>query len=1530
MSTRAVALLSCRIPGKAPASAVLLGFVTGVLANASCRGDDPTPEAPRVAVSTQAQTTRADVLLVVGDATLSADDRIVRDRLAGRGWTVEVKDDDVVVAADGEARRLIVVSETSLSAKITDKFTPVASPVMTLEPAIADDLGMTAGNWQVDFGEVIGATQLSILEPSHPLAAGRAGTLTVASGTTKFHWYQPGANAVRAVALASDPGKAAVFGYEAGKTMVSGVAPARRVGFFAGSPTPSSLTEDGWLLFDAAVTWATRSRESLLVAAARPLPAADEVLRARTESLGFGVHVRTGAEVQASHCAGKAVVVISESTESATVDDRLRDIPVPTVSLEPALFDEMGMTGLTWLTHYGVVENQTRIQIVSPQHALAAGYTGTLTVASSLAKLSWGVPAASATVVATAVVQTPGSSVPASQAAVIFSYPKGASMVGLSAPARRVGWMAGHPAATALNNAGLALFDAAVLWAADPATDCSSTNSNGLACTAPNGCDTGTCQQGVCQLAAPSPACNLVPRLGCVYEPSPGVLRAIFGYSNTTSPGQNLSLPPGTQAATGNNFLTGGTSAIAQPTWFQAGDHPVAFTVDLAPGQRVTWNLGKKSVTATGAVSSTAECTVNNSGGEGPVLVVDGTSHLIAPDVARIAPSRILPTGDGLGPIAGTYEVTPNGEATYSLPLAVLPGINGLTPEVSLNYASGAGNGLLGVGWSVAGLSSITRCPKTFRMNGEPRQVTFSSVGTGNAGDDQACLDGVPMLRDGDVFRTKIENFSKIEQLIDANNEPYWKVWARDGRVLTYEHKGSRARPKLFDGSLAPNQVIVAWPISKIEDRFGNKIEFEYEYDVPADAPIGGDGPSILDRRPTRITYGVKREIRFHYVARPAHDYQESFVSGVRLMTTKLLDRVEIVGPDGTAVPRVYKQYRLTYAANPDNVTDWTNRPGAKSITGRSLLEKVEECDGAGRCKPPLNFEWERGSWQFERNEVAGPAPPILSFADVNVDGRIDVITGEVDTGDFICSRVPNPVVTLETRREVFARCGVIDRDDILLQRSICELASQPCFATTRWARYQYALNTSSSAGGFTARLAGAVDLTANTHFSTFAETVRTLPSPLVENLNGSQTPEVVFVDSFAVPGAGPVFYFGTWSLGGGLQSGLDDPIRPTVLGVPPLSISIADTNGDGTLELIKPYSLAVNWGSYAGGIGLPVYLGPVVGAQSDPEQGAAMDLDGAGVATLYTWTNDGTPGVRSHPFLHVLHRVPYFADLNGDGLLDAVDRGTASATSKKIFLGSGRGVAREQLAPLPAFADLDVAAESRQDYGVRSADFDMDGKADFVVFRFANSAEANFLKGNSFRRMNLASASAMSPNVTGGTAERGGHIVDFDGDGLPDIVRQEGNTLVVYRRTGRRPDMLTKVRRGVGTATSGVIFSDTEFRYASIIDPAVYTPVNCAAPAGAPPCNEAQQDIMRSGMWVVREVETDAATSSTLDKRRFSYTYEDGRRDRKSGRFLASANSTPWTQAAMRARRSSTTWGAMGTLARPSQSLTRRPGLGS
>jgi hypothetical protein len=134
------------------------------------------------------------------------------------------------------------------------RFKTVAVPVVTLDPQLFDDMGMTT-TATTNFGTTATQKNVTITNATHPMAAGLSGTVQVTSATTTFGWGVVNANAAKIATLTTDATKATDFGYDTNAVMPRLIAPRRRVGFFY-TASSAGLTTNGGLLFDNAIKWA--------------------------------------------------------------------------------------------------------------------------------------------------------------------------------------------------------------------------------------------------------------------------------------------------------------------------------------------------------------------------------------------------------------------------------------------------------------------------------------------------------------------------------------------------------------------------------------------------------------------------------------------------------------------------------------------------------------------------------------------------------------------------------------------------------------------------------------------------------------------------------------------------------------------------------------------------------------------------------------------------------------------------------------------------------------------------------------------------------------------------------------------------------------------------------------------------------------------------------------------------------------------------------------------------------------------------
>ena len=109
-----------------------------------------------------------------------------------------------------------------------------------------------------------------------------------------------------------------------------------------------------------------------------------------------------------------------------------------------------------------------------------------------------------------------------------------------------------------------------------------------------------------------------------------------------------------------------------------------------------------------------------------------------------VSPSRLITANatnavEVPGAMPGSFSVSDSGKANYVIPIEVPPGRAGLQPSLSLVYSSTRANGVMGIGWSIGGLSTISRCPKTVAQDGVAEPVQLDE-------DDAFCLDGQRLI----------------------------------------------------------------------------------------------------------------------------------------------------------------------------------------------------------------------------------------------------------------------------------------------------------------------------------------------------------------------------------------------------------------------------------------------------------------------------------------------------------------------------------------------------------------------------------------------------------------------------------------------------------------------------------------------------------------------------------------------------------------------------------------------------------------
>lgn len=346
----------------------------------------------------------------------------------------------------------------------------------------------------------------------------------------------------------------------------------------------------------------------------------------------------------------------------------------------------------------------------------------------------------------------------------------------------------------------------------------------------------------------------------------------------------------------------------------------------------------------------------------------------------------------------GQFGVSPTGAANYSIPIALPPGTAGMAPSVAINYNSQGGNGLLGVGWSLSGLSAITRCPKTMAQDGVRKTVQYDAS-------DRYCMDGQRLVStggvygaNGTVYRTERESFSRIishgASGTPATGPAYFTVETKAGLTMVY---GNSVDSKIVQQGKTNIQV---WALNKVFDSKNNYYTITYQDNS---ATSGEFYPTSIDYTGNTVTGLLPyNSVRFIYEARPdsttLYDADGSTIkSTVRLNNIQTYAKVK-----GADV--LVKDYRLDYAISP--------------ASKRSRLTTIRECDGvitstSETCLPPTIVGWDATGdavGNAVATQVQGGAGwnsiPHRYSGDFNGDGKPEMLVqnGSIGTSAYKCA----------------------------------------------------------------------------------------------------------------------------------------------------------------------------------------------------------------------------------------------------------------------------------------------------------------------------------------------------------------------------------------------------------------------------------------------------------------------------------------------------------------------------------------------
>jgi hypothetical protein len=716
-------------------------------------------------------------------------------------------------------------------------------------------------------------------------------------------------------------------------------------------------------------------------------------------------------------------------------------------------------------------------------------------------------------------------------------------------------------------------------------------------------------------------------------------------------------------------------------------------------------------------------------------------------------------------PVQSQVSISEGGTPTYSIPIAVPPGIAGMAPNIGLLYSGGGVNGPVGYGWSIQGISVITRCPNIKAVDGNVRGVDYSI-------NDKLCLDGQRLIQtdatgattgvvqtndsqggSGQVreYRTEKDTFARIRAYgmannLAANGPAYFKVWTKSGQIYEYGNNANSTANAAI--AITGKTAISAWAVSRISDTLGNYIDFQYEQrDMPwgsgptSGSPLSGHEWNLLEIRYTGTpTQAPVNKVAFENLDRSntvgaAQDSSEAYHQGAKNVSVRRLNAVRTY-INITATPVKVKTTKITYDQGP--------------ITQRSRIFKIQECAGEAetQCLPATTFNYAPGGNEaYQANANFNLGTTVLQ----NSTGSYGVLSGNfLGSGRTDLIRwSDNPAQNVLYRSSINGSFSPVASGTGTAQFNITDqnlFRSDGCYFT-------YAVDLNGD---------GVTDLLRySNQFTTDMVACASygVNYAYISKGNGeftrSQIPSSVVLERFKSVVSYPCNGIG----------GTKNPIcidGPVVKWTKGASFYLMDVNGDGRLDIITT-KLPAGWETIDAGSGNRC----------------------AGISCTHVYLGDGNGGFVETPS-NLLSETVYadpakwgairslrnMVDVNGDGMLDLQSVGnpaTVDGIRNWVSLGDG---------------NFSLSAVSPWLCGT-PIDFNGDGRMD-CLFIATSSVAPNRLYGSDglttavpVALFNLTGTlNELATQLSSPTAGIGAEILDINGDGRSDILRWEDDSI--------------------------------------------------------------------------------------------------------------------------------------------------------
>ena len=384
------------------------------------------------------------------------------------------------------------------------------------------------------------------------------------------------------------------------------------------------------------------------------------------------------------------------------------------------------------------------------------------------------------------------------------------------------------------------------------------------------------------------------------------------------------------------------------------------------------------------------------------------------------------PLGQSFHDTNGNIDVNGAGQLQFTLPISLPPGVKNVAPQVNLTYISGSGNGAAGYGWTLSGITAISRTSKIIDKDNEVKsmQLDYSDYYSFNG--QRLILKSGEYGKDGAEYVTEKYSNVKIKSIgaaqSAASGPMYFHVTFEDGSQAWYgdlqsddpEHNSRNGRSSL-------EYNIVKW-----RDTQGNYINYFYDYTT---GQMQGGVCRI-----SYIEWGGNESlskphfnrIDFNYIERNLTE--DSYVGGFRYVQNKLLKDITVKSNGAQ-----FKKYVIEYFNNGTNY---------------QLINKITERNSEDDPANPITFTYPTPTIQ---SLIYSAAPNNINTfenvrlsGDFNGDSNLDFVMNDgviklsalnssfstTSTGKAFSSEAKAVNTLLDEEGQIFNGNGIIDYEN--------------------------------------------------------------------------------------------------------------------------------------------------------------------------------------------------------------------------------------------------------------------------------------------------------------------------------------------------------------------------------------------------------------------------------------------------------------------------------------------------------------------